>query len=87
MPSTKHKLVFYSHTPVTETSRKMIYEYTKENQIQIKLKANSSLYIVPSSETEVEILKKVEIHYSLHSPIKLPTCYYAEIETLNVVCD
>lgn len=52
----------------------MIYEYAKESQIKIKLKANSSLYIVPNSEIEVEILKKVEIHYLLHFPIKLPTC-------------
>lgn len=66
--------MFYSHTSVTKTSRKMIYEYAKESQIKIKLKANSSLYIVPSSEIEVEILKKVEIHYLLHFPIKLPTC-------------
>lgn len=74
MSSTKHKLAFSSHTPVTKTSRKMIYEYVTESQIKIKLKANSSLYIVPSSEIEIEILKKVEIHYLLHFPIKLPTC-------------
>lgn len=57
MPSTKHKLVFYSHIPVTKTSRKMIYEYAKESQIKIKLKADSSLYIVTSCEIEVEIQK------------------------------
>lgn len=35
----------------------MIYEYAKESQIKIKLKADSSLYIVTSCEIEVEIQK------------------------------
>lgn len=52
----------------------MTYECAKESQIKIKLKADSSLCIVPSSEIEVEIQKKVEIHYLLHFPTKPPTC-------------
>lgn len=52
----------------------MTYECVKESQIKIKLKADSSLYVVPSSEIEVETWKKVEIHYLSHFPIKPPAC-------------
>ena len=50
----------------------MTDEYPKESQLKIKLIADSSLYIVPSSEIAEET-KKFEIHYLLHFPKKLPT--------------
>jgi len=49
----------------------MIDEYPKESQL--KLKADSSLYIAPSSEIAEETWKEFEIYYSLHLPKKLTT--------------
>lgn len=51
----------------------MIDEYPKGSQLKIKLKADSSLHIVPSSEIAEKTWNKFEIHYLLHFPKKLPT--------------
>lgn len=52
----------------------MIVEYPKESQLKMKLKADSSLYIAPSSEIAEETRNKFEIQYLLHFP-KMPPTY------------
>lgn len=51
----------------------MTDEHPKESQLKIKLKADSSLHIGPSSEIAEETWKKFEIHYLLRFPKRLPT--------------